>query len=262
MPPPPSLDNIGISLPVELTSVNAQSTSPAPQLAPRKTKHCIPRLLNLMYSDQYLEDTIASEGRCTRTQLDAGEVGSNSAYWSNIHRSFVDGANETGGIAVDDPQGHLQAEGISPDIRPQQHSQRKLYDMHNNVRSAYQKARTNFRKSGTHDSDFFNFCDPQKLHLESSAGVLWSDIYYLYCIHRKRGEPVGVFLETDLGDIGFGGVPSLVRESSPNSPRSGSKSSRPMSRRKRPRYSDTSCDTEPNLPDVKKKYLEEKVALL
>jgi len=78
-----------------------------------------------------------------------------------------------------------------------QHDSKKLQMLYKSIKSSYKKCLGNFRTSGTHDSDFYNFC----------CGSL--DVLYLHLhIQNKPGTtdfvlgnlPEDVFVETEVPD--------------------------------------------------------------
>ncbi len=66
----------------------------------RKTKHCVPRLLNIMFGEEFLQRTLSSELKSNRRELDARQTGADSRYWTDIHSAFVNGEFQSGGIKV------------------------------------------------------------------------------------------------------------------------------------------------------------------
>ena len=54
-------------------------------LASRKSANCVPRLLNIIFHDMFVMETLGSESRLTRDELDSGSVGSERLYWNRIN---------------------------------------------------------------------------------------------------------------------------------------------------------------------------------
>ena len=88
-----------------------QAAAPAGQLSPalssaphpateesqgRKTVDCVPRLLNIMFSDHMLQRTLRCEQPADRQDLDAGYIGYSSRYWTDIQRLFTEPSHKTG----------------------------------------------------------------------------------------------------------------------------------------------------------------------
>ena len=75
-----------------------------------------------------------------------------NVFWKDVKEEY------NGGTTYDSLiQEHSMFEGIIPSTIID-HSSKKLQSMWKEVNAKYRKARINFEKSGTHDSDFANFC--------------------------------------------------------------------------------------------------------
>ena len=154
----------------------------------RKTINCAPRLFNCMFGDDMISETLSSEARADRQALDAGAVGANSQYWHRIRERFIDSSFDSGGVCVPYLDNIFSDAGINPDPAScQQHSVKKLYDIFDRTRRCHAKALVNWTKSGTHDRDFANFCDPVNLKLNDVVGVRSTDILYLHAWTQLRG---------------------------------------------------------------------------
>ena len=87
-----------------------------------------------------------------------------------------------GGICVDDTFGVFGANRLDPDPpNPQPHTARKLYEMYDATRRAYNKAITNFRKSGQNNPNFWDYVNPDVTkQFGIDLGARPSDIMYLH----------------------------------------------------------------------------------
>ena len=101
--------------------------------------------------------------KSTRADLDSQELSFVNVFWNDVRDEFVGGEGYDN--LVDE---HALFEGISPSTVIE-HSAPKLQSMWKELNAKYRKARINFEKSGTHDSDFSNFCFAR------------GDILYLHC---------------------------------------------------------------------------------
>ncbi|ETI56718.1 hypothetical protein F443_00852 [Phytophthora nicotianae P1569] len=118
----------------------------------RKTKHCMIRLLNILFSDHFAEKLASSDETATRDQIDAGEV--------NQKSRVLEGTN--------DPR----YEGINPSVIVE-HNTTKLYDMWKSVNGKFVKALARFVVSGQNSNEFYDFCDAnlEVLYLRVCTGV-------------------------------------------------------------------------------------------
>ncbi|ETP26555.1 hypothetical protein F441_00836 [Phytophthora nicotianae CJ01A1] len=101
----------------------------------RKTKHCMIRLLNILFSDHFAEKLASSDETATRDQIDAGEV--------NQKSRVLEGTN--------DPR----YEGITPSVIVE-HNTTKLYDMWISVNGKFVKALARFIVSGQNSNEFYD----------------------------------------------------------------------------------------------------------
>ena len=66
----------------------------------RKTADCVPRLLNIMFSDAILPRTLRCEQSADRQDLDAGSIGHSSRFWTDVHRLFIEPSHKTGNTNI------------------------------------------------------------------------------------------------------------------------------------------------------------------
>eukprot|EP00644_Phytophthora_capsici_P007449 jgi/Phyca11/112141/e_gw1.21.563.1 len=55
----------------------------------RKSRHCIPRLLNVIFSDRFAHRLPELEQRPTRAELDTSQTQASSSIWVQIHEEFL-----------------------------------------------------------------------------------------------------------------------------------------------------------------------------
>lgn len=65
----------------------------------RTTKHCFPRLVNIMVLDEFRLRMVESEAQASRAGLDNSAVGANRRVWSDLQKAFVDPKTEVGVFA-------------------------------------------------------------------------------------------------------------------------------------------------------------------
>ena len=72
------------------------TTTATEEIVGRKTVDCVPRLLNIMFSDAMLTRTLRCEQSADRQDLDAGSIGNASRFWTDVHRLFIEPSHKTG----------------------------------------------------------------------------------------------------------------------------------------------------------------------
>jgi hypothetical protein len=106
-----------------------------------------------------------------------------------VHADFIDETSIEFDIIMTD--NHVAFEDIDPSVIVE-HSVAKLEDMWKDVNRRYKKAKINYTRSGTAESDFWNFCDGH------------SDVMYLWALLQTRQEATsfvdGGMLEEDCFD--------------------------------------------------------------
>lgn len=119
----------------------------------RKQIQCPFRLLNILYSDQFVEEFATLGNTANRQVLDSGKAGNQQFFWERIASAFVT-EDEAYGILffMDDEiiqyHGHIDPGKIVP------HSWDKLRDMWKQINSDYRTALRKYTQSGTHDHNF------------------------------------------------------------------------------------------------------------
>lgn len=62
----------------------------------RTTKHCFPRLVNIMVLDEFRLRMVESEAQASRAGLDNSAVSANRRVWLDLKKAFVDPKTEVG----------------------------------------------------------------------------------------------------------------------------------------------------------------------
>ena len=62
----------------------------------RTTKHCFPRLVNIMVLDEFRLRMVESEAQASRAGLDISAVGANRRVWMDLQKAFVDPKTKVG----------------------------------------------------------------------------------------------------------------------------------------------------------------------
>ncbi|GMF37895.1 unnamed protein product [Phytophthora fragariaefolia] len=119
-----------------------------------KTKHCMFRLINVLFSDKFAQRFAENNGPVSRTDLDRGAVNRNPQFWTYVASSFAEDRLEYGWLVAS----HPKFGGIRPSIVTV-HNGVKLRGMWGEITSEYQRCLNNFNsESGTHAPDFYSFC--------------------------------------------------------------------------------------------------------
>jgi hypothetical protein len=124
----------------------------------RKQIQCPFRLMNILFSDDFVDD-FADLGNVASWQLlDSGKAGNQHHFWQRIATAFAE-ENESNGVLrfLDDDvmtgQDHIDPSKIVP------HPWKKLRDMWKAINAEYKAALVKYTQSGTHDHNFYAFCN-------------------------------------------------------------------------------------------------------
>eukprot|EP00475_Leptophrys_vorax_P038086 TRINITY_DN6652_c0_g1_i4.p1 TRINITY_DN6652_c0_g1~~TRINITY_DN6652_c0_g1_i4.p1 ORF type:complete len:398 (+),score=98.14 TRINITY_DN6652_c0_g1_i4:94-1287(+) len=125
---------------------------------PNMTKNCRFRLLNILFSDQHCAQFARVGERPSRLDLDEGKVNENSSFWQAVQQSWSDNEHYNG-IINNSP--------LFSDIDPSESAQyprdaAKLRNEYLTLSKLYAEALRKFTISGTHENEFFNFCNGNK----------------------------------------------------------------------------------------------------
>jgi hypothetical protein len=152
----------------------------------RKEVQCVFRLLNILFSDAFAAEFASIGDVADKQMLDTGKAGNNEMFWEHIQKAFVNAGDNPDYSCLQfmDDEVFCDKEHINPG-RIVNHHWKKLRSMWKGVNSDYKAALTRFTLSGTHDSNFFSFCN----------GKL--ETYYLR-LHLERRPQLSGMVEADL----------------------------------------------------------------
>jgi hypothetical protein len=166
------------------TNSNALNTAKS---TTRKEIQCPFRLMNVLFSDQFAERFAATGNVASRDVLDTGLAGNDQHFWQCVRTAFVSSVPNAAFdelLFKEDVVLSLQSDDIDPSkVVP--HEWKKLRTIWKATNSEYKAALSRFTVSGTHESDFWNFCNGR---LEA---------YYLHKLLTLRPNLVG-FVEAEL----------------------------------------------------------------
>ena len=119
----------------------------------RRTQHCLFRLLNVLFSDEFCEEFSHIGDPKTRENLDSNTSKGKTTFFENVAAAFQLERPEFGGLIAN----HEMFRDVDPSVIHHAYSGEKMEKMWKEVRRAYDSALVKFRQSGTHDMDFGNF---------------------------------------------------------------------------------------------------------
>ena len=151
--------------------------------APRKQAQCSFRLMNILFSDAFADQFATIGDTATRQVLDTGTAASDEHFWYGIQKVFITPHEDYDQLLFQDDD-HFSDCDIDPCIIVE-HDWKKLRTIWKGVNAEYKAALTRYTLSGTHESEFYNFCN----------GKL--DVYYLRK-HLGLRPNLNAFVEADL----------------------------------------------------------------
>lgn len=202
----------------------------------RKEIHCSFRLLNIVFSDKFAADLAALGLSSSRVLLDSGKAANDRHFWERIQTDFQFNDESYGELLfVDDPVFEQQQDSIFPS-KIIAHDWKKLRTIWKAVVSDYKVALGRFTLSGTHDSEFWNFCQgklepyylrkfldlkpdllgyvaadlPEGVFLDSTTNVAVCDIEDFELTENSESTPPSVPVTTTTPNTVVVGVPAVV----------------------------------------------------
>jgi hypothetical protein len=139
---------------------------------PAKSKHCVFRLINILFSDKIAPKLSRLGHRKDRLVLDSGLAGGDEHFWQEVAAENMEGDEE------EYSRLSVEEHPIFSDINPSKkvnHTWSKLRDIWKTLLKNYNDVHENWKQSGNHD-DFLNFCNGK------------SDVYYLFL--RLQQKPM------------------------------------------------------------------------
>ena len=129
---------------------------------PRREPQCPFRLLNILFSDKFAEAFGRTGDLATRDQLDSGTAGNQQYFWLQIEKDFHDDTiMEYSFLKFTDHDDGIFEEQelrINPGIVVK-HPWHKLRNIWKSINKDYREAVRKYTQSGTHERDFWKFCN-------------------------------------------------------------------------------------------------------
>jgi hypothetical protein len=130
------------------------------QQGTRKEQQCTYRLMNILFSDDFADEFACIGNTAPRPLLDVGKAANEQSVWEKIQAAFVITKADYNILQFreDDVFG---SETIYPG-KIVSHDWKKLRSMWKSVNADYKAAATRYTQSGTHECNFFNYCQGKK----------------------------------------------------------------------------------------------------
>lgn len=153
---------------------------------PRQQAHCVYRLINVLFSDAFAADFANIGNVASRQLLDTGKAANDQHFWERVKSAYSSAETEYDNLRFLTNE-HLHLFGQIDPSKSVDHEWHKLCSIWKSVNADYKAALTRFTQSGTHDNNFYNFCNGRP------------EVYYL----RKNLElrpGLNEMVEADLPD--------------------------------------------------------------
>jgi hypothetical protein len=134
-----------------------QIAVPSTANVPRKQIQCSFRLLNILFSDDFAERFGSIGNVADRALLDSGKAGSDEYFWEAVQLAFLTPKPEYDIMLFMEDDVFSCREDIDPS-KIISHNWKKLRSIWKGINADYKAALSRFTISGTHSSDFYNFC--------------------------------------------------------------------------------------------------------
>jgi hypothetical protein len=130
--------------------------------APAKTRNCVFRLINVLFSDEMSPKFEQLGGKKEKNILDTGLASNDEYFWQEVTDKYKEANEDYDNLAfIEDI-----FLGIDPSVK-QDHSWSKLHEIFKGLTKSYAEIHENHKQSGYHD-DFINFVGAK------------SEVYYLH----------------------------------------------------------------------------------
>jgi len=129
----------------------------------RKDPQCPFRLLNILFSDRFAEGFSQLGNVASHSELDTGKATNNQLFWEGVQEAFQGQDPTIDNLHFDDDE-VLQDLHYIDFTKIVPHDWKKLHSIWKQVNSHYKECLSCFTTSGTHSSNFFDFCEG---HLET-----------------------------------------------------------------------------------------------
>jgi hypothetical protein len=131
----------------------------------RKEPQCPYRLLNILFSDMFSKGLAQLGNVADLFELDAGKASNNQLFWEGLQEAFTSPSELNDNLHFEDEVlGDLHHINLQKIVL---HDCKKLCMIWKNLNTEYKAALTHHTMSGTHLSNFYEFCHGRK------------DVYYL-----------------------------------------------------------------------------------
>ena len=141
-----------------LSQADEKLPSEEQEKSSRKQIQCPFRLMNVLFSDDFVEDFATLGNACSRQLLDSGKAGNQQHFWERVSTAYLEPKDSYGTLHfldddVIEDHGHIDPSKIIP------HDWKKLRTMWKSLNAEYKAALKKFTQSGTHDNNFYSFCN-------------------------------------------------------------------------------------------------------
>jgi hypothetical protein len=114
--------------------------------------------MNVLFSDEFVLDFAELGNVASRQLLDSGKAGNQHHFWERVASAFIEKKDEFGVMRFLDDEVLQDHDHIDPSkVIP--HDWKKLRAMWKSTNADYKTALTKFTQSGTHDHNFYGFCN-------------------------------------------------------------------------------------------------------
>jgi hypothetical protein len=152
----------------------------------RKTIHCSFRLMNILFSDKFCEELAQLGNMASRATLDTGKAGNDCHFWEKVQVEYqVDDNPLYNTLQFTDVDVFEAQEDLIDPSKILAHDWKKLRTIWKGLAADYKAALSRYTLSGTHESEFYNFCNGK------------IEPYYLRKLLELKPDVVG-FVEADL----------------------------------------------------------------
>ena len=138
------------------------SSSNSDAKAPAKTRNCVFRLINVLFSDEMCPKFERLGEKRDKNVLDSGLAANDEYFWQEVAEIYKETNADYDNLAFVDSI----FLGVDPSVKLD-HSWSKLREIFKGLTKSYGEIFENHKKSGNHD-DFINFCGSK------------SEVFYLY----------------------------------------------------------------------------------
>lgn len=156
---------------------------------PRKQPQCSFRLMNIIFCDEFAPKFASLGNVAERNVLDTGTAANDEYFWVEIQQAFIEPNESYGSLLFQDDDVLGSLDDIDPSIIVA-HDWKKLRKIWKGVNADYKAAVNRYSLSGTHEADFYSFCNGKQ------------EVYYLRKHLELKPELTGT-VEADLPEEAF-----------------------------------------------------------